>query len=204
MQLVVISHHEVFAENLELEAQTINSLFDNGLEKLHVRKPDLSETEVRSLIESINSDYYDRLNIHSHHNLVEEYNLGGMHYQNSEFKRLVEKDPKVFESRSLNKSLSTSFHNISDLHRFKDSIDYCFLSPIFDSISDPRKKSSFSTKELLTSKPQLRKTFALGGIDTSNLSQVRDLGFKGAALKGYIWQSDSPIESFLEIKKLCH
>ena len=40
------------------EISTIHSLFENGLELLHIRKPDFSEDEMRSYLSEIELKYY--------------------------------------------------------------------------------------------------------------------------------------------------
>jgi thiamine-phosphate pyrophosphorylase len=42
----------------------------------------------------------------------------------------------------------------------------------------------------------------LGGVNATNIAQVKAVGFQGAALLGALWQSESPAENLVKIKKV--
>lgn len=69
--------------------------------------------------------------------------------------------------------------------------DYCFLSPIFDSISKSGYRAAFDCSTLaaaLATTLAARKVIALGGVTAGHLPELAGLGFKGAAFLGAIWQ----------------
>lgn len=75
MKLVVITMPDFFAD----EAQCIEALFRNGLQYLHLRKPKASAEEYGALLRQIDPCYYDRIVLHDHFELLEEFPLKGVH-----------------------------------------------------------------------------------------------------------------------------
>jgi len=62
------------------EIDTIHSLFENGLELLHIRKPDFSETEMNAFLSKITSDFRQQLVLHSHHQLASAAGIHRIHF----------------------------------------------------------------------------------------------------------------------------
>ena len=72
----------------------------------------------------------------------------------------------------------------------KKKSEYVFLKYIFDSQSEPDKKSCFTTEELQAASRQGlidRHVYALGGINLDNIKQMKDFGFGGVVLCGDLW-----------------
>ena len=88
-------------------------------------------------------------------------------------------------------TISFSLHSFEEIENLPCSLDYAFLSPIFQSISKQDYPSAFSKNDLVNFF-QLRKSttpiVALGGIREENLEQLQQIGFVGIALLGSIWQ----------------
>ena len=92
----------------------------------------------------------------------------------------------------------------------KDALDYCFLSPIFDSVSKIGYEMAFSEADLRQKRAEGvidSKIFALSGVTLDNVQVVESLGFGGCAVLGYLWQykSDSKkmTDVFVKLKDLC-
>ena len=95
-----------------------------------------------------------------------------------------------------------SAHSFEDLERINNEI--CFLSPIFDSISKQGYKAKYSKDELregiaIWKKKSSQKLFALGGVEASNIAELAELGFDGAAVLGAVWYSSDPVGAWEEI-----
>jgi len=176
--------------NFQNEHTLINSFFEAGLPTLHIRKPSFSELELEQYLKKIDETYYERIILHQHFTLVDEFDLKGYH-----LKEAIRKNVD-FGALNLNKSLSASYHDIEELKSASDKLDYVFLSPIFKSISKkgyPGKFDLFDVKETL---PQLdTKVFALGGVQFDKKDALQFCGFQGMCLLGDIWYSSEPIES---------
>lgn len=176
MRLIAISWPDFF----EGEAKAINTLFDDGLEILHLRKPGADEEAVAALIDEIEPKYRGRLTLHYMPDLAVRSEVGGYHLSPN-------RPPAPVGWRG---RLSASCHSTEELKEKLSMVDYAFLSPIFDSISKNGYKSSFSQETLQKAASEEiinEKVVALGGVTPQNMGIVKDLGFGGVAVLGGLW-----------------
>lgn len=163
------------------ELQAICRLFDEGLEILHVRKPASTAEAYKAFLQSIPSAYHSRIVLHEYFELADELHLKGIH--------LNRRHPQAPDGYA--GSVSRSCHSLDEIKRYKDSCEYLFLSPIFDSISKQGYESAFTPDMLAQAARQGivdRKVIALGGVTRACLPQLEQLGFGGAALLGDAWK----------------
>lgn len=125
-------------EFLSGEAIFIDKLFSQGLDLLHLRKPEASLEAYKQLLFQIPEQWHSRIVLHEHFELAEEYKLHGIHLN-----RRCSVAPKAYHG-----SISCSCHTIEEVITQKDSKDYVFLSPIFDSISKVGYHAAFSLPHL--------------------------------------------------------
>jgi len=188
-KLIVVTH----PGHLNGEIETCKELFDCGLERLHVRKYQWAEEEITKWLKNFSKDELSRIVIHHQQGIFEKMNLGGLHLRYmKEF---------TFTKRS-DQTFSCSIHTWDEAAIALDFCDYIFISPVFDSISKLAYKQN---TELLKVPDHLvnKKIFALGGIDDTNIHKVYEMGYYGAVVLGYIWNSlDGAVENFNTLKKL--
>ena len=203
MKIILISPQS----NIQKEQEFVNVLFEKGLDYFHLRKPGYSKEELEAYLKQIKPAYYRKISVHSHYNLLEKYNLGGIHLpENVRKETNVKEILKVAKKRSL--QVSTSIHSISEIKEM-NAFSYVFLSPVFDSISKPDYKACISLPEFSTLKEITSiktKVIALGGIEKNNLDKILRAGFDGLALMGYIWKDfekepiiKNGLDKFLEV-----
>lgn len=177
MELIVITADTFLKE----EAKAINRLFKEGLKTLHIRKPHCKVEELSLLLEQIEEEHLNRIVLHDHFQLVNQYNLKGYHI-NQRNQNLLEK--------STEKTTSRSCHGFEEIAE-NDFYDYLFLSPIFNSLSKPGYGKAFTEEELLRARKAKRiheKVYALGGITPSMCPLIKQYGFGGVAVLGYLWE----------------
>jgi len=150
-------------EPVNNEFEIINSLFNEGLECLHVRKPDYDLPKLEHWLQQINMHNLSKIVIHSHFDLTEKIRLKGIHFTNAFLNRTPEKDIFfiVQKANSEKLSISASVHKTEELKSLKFNYDYIFLSPVFDSISKQGYKSNFNLKELSLDLKNLNKNMVL-------------------------------------------
>ena len=181
MNLVVIS-----SENgVNDESSIINQLFHSGLKCLHIRKPNDEISQVRKLIARIDSKYYSYISLHQHFKLAEEFDIKGLHYP--EFERNKKNEQNWENLIQQGYKLSTSIHQFATLNLVQ-SFNYVFYGPVFDSISKLGYQSNVNEKFKLIKTTVYPKVIAIGGISISNLNQVKEMNFDGAAVLGTIWE----------------
>ena len=179
-------------EFLSGEAIFIDKLFSQGLDLLHLRKPEASLEAYKQLLLQIPEQWHSRIVLHEHFELAEEYKLHGIHLN-----RRCSVVPNAYHG-----SISCSCHTIEEVITQKDSKNYVFLSPIFDSISKVGYHAAFSPTSLKQAAVENvidEKVIALGGITANNIPLVKEWHFGGVALLGDIWKrmSDPQVDEYL-------
>ena len=179
-------------EFLSGEAIFIDKLFSQGLDLLHIRKPDAPLEAYKRFLLQIPKQWYSRIVLHEHFALAEEFGLHGIHLN-----RRCSVAPNAFHG-----SISCSCHTIEEVITQKESKDYVFLSPIFDSISKVGYQAAFSPTSLKQAAIENvidEKVIALGGLTANNIPLVKEWHFGGVALLGDIWKrmSDPQVDEYL-------
>ena len=200
MKLILITSPTYFVE----EDKIITSLFEEGLDILHLRKPDTAPMFAERLLTLIPEQYHKRIVVHGHFYLKEEFRLKGIH--------LNLRNPNAPDHYKGH--ISCSCHSLEEVKERKRNYDYVFMSPVFDSISKQNYNAQYSPEEIKKAHKQGiidKKVYALGGIDMHNIKEVKKYGFGGAAVMGAIWQKfdtccdrdySQIIEHFRKLKKL--
>jgi len=188
MRLLVITPEPFIAH----EIAWIHRLFQMGLDCLHVRKPQATETELRTFIQQIDPVYHPRVMVHRYVALYHEFGLRGFHWKPS--------TPAREKAPSIEGVLSCSAHSRQEIEALDAPHREIFISPVFDSLS---KRGYPATQGLLDlgAMPRKSNLIALGGVSAENIRQVQQAGFEGAALLGYCWQSADPVAPYLLVKK---
>lgn len=186
MQTIIITSPQWLKD----EAVICNNLFAHGLSLLHLRKPGATAESYEEFIRQIAPGYRCRIVLHDYYHLAETYHLHGIHLKGGDGKN-YHRYPRV--------PISISCHSVEEIQNLPFRPAYCFLSPVFDSIS---KKGYNSRFPVLPDVSGLSAdVIALGGITPERIDACRLAGFKGIAALGYIWeQPDEALSRFLRLK----
>ena len=180
------------------EATIINTLFEEGLEILHVRKPDADVDKLRALIENIHSKYHRQIALHQHHEIAYDYGIKRWHFTEANRKEMNEE--ALIQLKVDKNILSTSIHQVEAYKSLSFFFEYTFFGPVFNSISKQGYIASLKDDFVFPIKNNHPKVIAIGGIDATNIQQAMDMKFNGAAVLGTIWQK--PEESIQQFKAL--
>ena len=176
MKLIIMTKATFFVE----EDKILTSLFEEGMENLHLYKPESEPIYSERLLTLLSEDYYKKITVHDHFYLREEFGLKGIHLNNP-----ITEIP--YGSKG---NISRTCHAIDELRESKKKSSYVFLKTIFDSKSNPNDKQTLTTEELKeASKKGLidKNVYAMGGMCLDNIRQMRDLGFGGVVVCGDLW-----------------
>jgi thiamine-phosphate pyrophosphorylase len=176
MKLIIMTKATFFVE----EDKILTTLFEEGLENLHLYKPESEPIYSERLLTLLSDDYYKRITVHDHFYLREEYGLRGIHLNNA-----TDELPIGYRG-----NVSRTCHSTSELKEAKKNSNYVFLKTIFDSQSNPKDKQTLTEEELRdASRKGLidKHVYAMGGITLENIRQIRDLGFGGVVICGNLW-----------------
>lgn len=182
---------------LPKEIEILHQLFEEGLEMYHFRKPQKNYEQHVAYLNLIDEKYHDRIVVHYYHELVNDFNLKGVHFK--EQKRIAHIDNPGAYFKNLNmygKTISSSFHEPEILERCEFEFDYHILSPVFSSIS----KQGYQGRGFKVN--HIDKTIiAVGGISLENVEETLKLGFNGIGVLGDVWSAEDPVARFKSIKK---
>lgn len=184
--IVGITKEEFFTD----EVNQIIYWLTNGIDFIHIRKPNASVLEIKKILDVIPTHLHSRLTLHQHFSLLKDYNVGGIHFKESYRQKTAVEELDLWKKKGYR--LSSSVHEIDELNQIPSIFDYLFLSPVFDSLS---KKGYHANDEIL--RRMKKKCFpqhhiiALGGITPKTLSKLDGSTFKGVAILGYLWNTSS-------------
>lgn len=189
MNLIIITDPVFFFE----EAEMLARMFDAGMPRLHLRKPDATRREMEDFIKSLPAKYLDKVVIHSHYSLALQYPLGGIHCTSAGRE-------EFYSMNDLHIRRSVSVHGFCEAGSVGEEFSYAFLAPVFDSISKPGHKQAFEHEalRLFLTRPWKTDFVALGGVSLDNVNLCKDMGFKTVALLGSIWNRMNPEQELAE------
>lgn len=162
-------------DSVKDEAALLNLYLENGLDYLHIRKPQWSKDRVGDLLSQIPACFHHKIKIHDHFSLTDRFDVGVC---------VNSRNPVAPDRIS---RVSTGFHSISETAN-ADKYEYATISPVADSIS----KTGYGAQSSLLDAPKLTgagNLIALGGIKVSQLGEMCERGFAGAAILGDVWNN---------------
>ena len=190
MKLAIMTKSTFFVE----EDKIIASLFDEGMDNLHLFKPGSSPMYSERLLTLLPEDYYRKIIVHDYYYLKQEYDLGGIHID----------DPSTLVPEGYKGKISRTCTDLTSLKEMKKKSNYVFLKNIFDCIEFKEEKSSFSMSQLEQAAANGlidKKVFALGGMSLENIKIAKELGFGGVVICGDLW-SKFDIHNETDFKEL--
>lgn len=179
MKIIAITSPEV----IEADEYIIKVLIKQGIDIVHLRKPDSSIDECRNLLAKLTDKERGKIVVHDYPQLYYEFSLMGIHINKN-----ITSLPEGYSGVK-----TRSCHSLEEVQMYKDDYDYLFLSPIFDSISKKGYQSNF-TDEKLRQASRIgvidHKVIALGGVTFDKIPYLQSLNFGGVAMLGAIYNTD--------------
>lgn len=177
MKLILLTSTEFFVE----EDMILTTLFEEGLDILHLRKPDSEPVYCERLLTLIPEEYHRRIVVHDHFYLKEEFDLMGIH--------LSRRNPQL--PNGYKGPVTRTCYSIDEVAQNRQDCPYLFLRNVFDSISEPQNRASFTAFELHDALRRGiigKKVMAEGGVSLENIPQVSEMGFGGVVVRGDLWK----------------
>lgn len=176
MKLVIMTKSTFFVE----EDKILTTLFDEGMDNLHLFKPGSTPLYAERLLSLIPEDYYRKITVHDHFYLKNEYDLAGIHLDD-----LDTEIPNNYKGK-----IGRTCTDIQMLKEKKKKSSCVFLKNIFDCIEFSDEKKSFTQQQLedAADKGLIDKhVYALGGMSLDNIRMAKTLGFGGVVICGDLW-----------------
>lgn len=201
MKLAIMTKSTFFVE----EDKILATLFEAGLDNLHLYKPGSSPIYSERLLSLLPDTTYNKITVHNNFYLKDEYRLAGIHLDTPS-----EQPPLGYKGH-----ISRTCNDINSLKDIKKLSSYVFLGNVFGEQGDPELPSlDMNELENASDKGLIdKKVFALGGMNADNIRLARELGFGGVVIGDDLWnrfdihnQSDFKelITHFERLKKLVY
>ncbi|MCM1372277.1 MAG: thiamine phosphate synthase [Bacteroides sp.] len=176
MKLLLLSSPYFFVE----EDKILATLFEEGLDMLHLRKPDSEPVYCERLLTLLPDKYHQRIVTNDHFYLKEEFGLMGIH--------LSRRNPGI--PQNYNGLTTCTCYRLEELSELKKKNHYVILKNIYSSTSGSNNLSQYTHQQLRdASRRGLidKRVMAQTGITLENIGEIRDLGFGGAVVCNDIW-----------------
>jgi thiamine-phosphate pyrophosphorylase len=193
MKLIIMTKATFFVE----EDKILATLFEEGMESLHLYKPNTEPVYSERLLTLLPEECRSKITVHEHYYLKEEFHLKGIHLDQAT-------TPLPAGYRGV---VSRTCRDIATLKEMKKRSNYVFLqvgamAPAADSTDNSLRP--ISAEELSqASRSGLidRHVYALGAQSLDTIRQARDLGFGGIVVGDDLWQRFN-IHNQLDFKEL--
>ena len=177
MKLLLLSSPHFFVE----EDKILTTLFEEGLDVLHLRKPYTEPVYSERLLTLIPQEYHSRIITNDHFYLKEEFQLLGIH--------LSERNPQA--PQDYHGTTTCCCNSLEELGESKQKCQYVILKNVFDSISDPGRVSQFPVEQLREAGHRGlidRHVMAQTGISLETIPLAADMGFGGVVVCNDLWK----------------
>ena len=155
MKLIIQTLPTYFVE----EDQILTALFDEGMDILHINKPDSEPLYMERLLSLIPAKMYGKIVIHQNYYLKKEHDLKGIH---------IDKILSVIFNDS-NKELTYVYKCLRNKRLYTKFVELC-------------KIHEANHKGLID-----KHVYALGGMSLETVQQAKDMGFGGVVICGDLW-----------------
>jgi len=180
---------------IDNEIEIISTLFENGIDYLYLRKPELDDFSLVDFVEQIPEKYWSKC-IATSLIITKEFDLAGYHFTQESLQKNTNYNQKILEwLHGNNKISSASAHSIEELNRHAGQFKHVMVAPLFPSISKENHFYNWDfetlSKQIATHKSQntTSRFFAVGGVDATKINEIQTLNFDGIGLLGAIWNS---------------
>ena len=176
MKLLLLSSPYFFVE----EDKILATLFEEGLDMLHLRKPDSEPVYCERLLTLLPAKYHPSIVANDHFYLKEEFGLMGIH--------LSHRNPDI--PKNYNGITTCTCYSLEELAEAKKRNHYVILKNIYSSASGSNNQAQYTHRQLRDASRQGlidKHVMAQTGITLENIPEIRDLGFGGAVVCNDIW-----------------
>lgn len=155
------------------EVECLEGLLEAGVERLHLRKPEMGVVELERLLERLAPRWAQRLVLHYQPGLAVRYGIPQVH-------------GPLGLGDGTDLRVSTSVHSWEEFDALPSGLAYAFISPLFDSISKQGYLANTGLLQIPSANLPCR-PIGLGGVGAETIGEMVRRGWKGAAVLGYIW-----------------
>ena len=175
MKLAIMTKPTFFVE----EDKILTTLFEEGMENLHLRKPESSPIYAERLLSLLSENFSRRITVHDHFYLKNEYGLGAIHIDT----------PNTPLPEGYKGKFSRTCTELCQLKDAKKKAEYVFLN--VNSNENNILSSEIISQELKNAAKNGmidKHVYAIGGMNIDNVKVAKDLGFGGVVICEDLWE----------------
>ncbi len=175
MKLAIMTKPTFFVE----EDKILTTLFEEGMENLHLRKPESSPIYAERLLSLLSENFYRRITVHDHFYLKNEYGLGAIHIDT----------PNTPLPEGYKGKFSRTCTELCQLKDAKKKAEYVFLN--VNSNENNILSSEIISQEIKNAAKNGmidKHVYAIGGMNIDNVKVAKDLGFGGVVICEDLWE----------------
>ena len=191
-------------ENRIGEIELLDEMAAQSIDYIVLRKPNMDSDSLIAFTEQLSNRTLAKL-IVSDINIFSQFKVKGFHFKRAFLNQSSQK--KINEIKELAKArqqiISVSCHQKEDFILRGQDYDIVFVSPVFVTISKVSNNTNWKLSELknlFSNKTKKGNYFALGGVNNTNISKLKEIGFDGLGILGYIWTNQN--EPLMQLNKL--
>lgn len=170
MKIVVATSPQFFIE----ENTIIQTLFEEGLDILHISKPESEPIFCERLLTLIDPKWYGKVVVEDHFYLKDEYNLRGIH--------LTDRNPDI---PSNYKGLVSRTCTVDDIEKWNNRCGYVILN------TSPSIVQQAMSRHLIS-----HKVYAGGVTTLEEVMDAQKYGFGGIVINDVLWNQFDHHESY--------
>lgn len=187
---------------ITFEADVINRLFREGLDELHIRKPQFTKVDTIQFIEKIDEEHRSKIILHSYYQLAPKFNLGGVHID-SEWRKssLLNYILKKIILRNKQFKIVSSSHNYHIIEQKHFAVDEMIIGPVLCKTSETNSNPTMRIDGLEKAlKHKKQRVAGMGGVTAQKMDFFEVLGFDAVVIQSAIWKSSDPVRAFIQIR----
>lgn len=188
MKLVIMTKPTFFVE----EDKILATLFEEGMESLHLYKPGAEPVYTERLLTLLPEDYRKRITVHDHFYLKDEFRLKGIHLD----------DASAPLPAGYKGSVGRTCCRLDELKEMKKHSNYVFLQVGFDgqgrtgttgsvvadnAVNGNNKMQTEDLQEACRRGLIDKRVYAMGGLTLENMRVAKELGFGGVVVCDDLW-----------------
>lgn len=186
--------------SVNFELNTINTLFEKGLDRLIISKPEFDTKDLEKYILHINDKYHNKLILIDELALAEKYKVAGILISKEQINKLFYKT--IFLNPFLKRNKKIEVYQKIKTVKEMDKIDKCInrvlIYPTFVEHYKQNIIQFFDSNSLLERKNKNILVFAMGGVTPARLPEIHKYDFDGYVMHSTIWRNSLPLERFQE------
>lgn len=185
---------------INFEINTINEMFDLGLDRLIISKPVFDTVALEKYILKINAKNHSKLVLIEELKLAEKYKVAGILISKNQIFNLFY-NPFIFNpfmKRNPDIEVYQKVKTVQEIDTMDKRVNRVLIYPTFNDHYKQHIIQFFDINSLEQRKNRNILAFAMGGVKPERFDEMKHYKFDGYVMHSAIWRDSQPIERFKE------